>query len=438
MMKIIKTRNQVDSGGIFVKHQPGNPVMRQEQEMLDALFEFATEGIIICDNKGTILMANPTAEKTFGYEKSELKGKSVDILLPARYHHRHAGHREGYSQHPTPRRMGIGRDLYGIRKDKTEIIVEVSLSPFSTSEGDFIMSFIVDVTERKKNETDLRIAHERLQQTSEALTQLNTELETKVQERTEALADAIQRLAESKREVMRALEKEKELNELKSRFVTTASHEFRTPLGTILSSVSLIARYESEADQDKRKKHVDRIKSAVNNLTEILNDFLSLEKLEEGIVRCHPEYFDLEKLVLDIAEDMRGIAKKGQEINAEYKGEKDVCLDRQLLKNALLNLVSNAIKYSPEDKPIRITVESGPESIHIEIEDRGIGIPEEDQQNIFDRFYRARNSGNIQGTGLGLNIVRKYIELMNGSVSFVSRMGEGTVFHVHLPANEKA
>lgn len=427
----------MDSKGIFAFHQVKASAMRQEQEMLDALFEFATEGIVICDKKGIISMVNPTAERMFGYGKNELKNKPIETLLPARYKERHEAHRTGYVKKPTPREMGRGRDLYGMKKDGSEIIVEVSLSPFATSEGDFIMSFIVDVTERKKNETDLRIAHERLQQTSEALTLLNTELESKVQGRTEELADAIQRLADSKREVMRALEKEKELNELKSRFVTTASHEFRTPLGTILSSVSLIARYDSPADSDKRKKHIERIKSAVNNLTEILNDFLSIEKLEEGIVRCNPELFDFEKLVRDITEDMRGIAKKGQEIHASYDGIPEIYMDRQLLKNALINLVSNAIKYTPEDKPISIRVGSGEKEIQVEIEDKGIGIPEEDQLHIFERFFRARNSGNIQGTGLGLNIVKKYIELMNGSVSFVSTYGEGTTFIIVLPANEK-
>ncbi len=411
--------------------------MKRELEMLNSLFEYATEGIIICNLAGEISMVNPAAERMFGYAPDELNGKKIEVLLPMRHREKHAGLREGYTVHPEPRAMGSGRDLYGMRKDGKEIMVEVSLSPFNTTEGKFIMSFVVDITERKNNEIDLRLAHERLQQTSEALAKLNAELESKVRDRTEELADAIQRLAGSKREVMRALEREKELNEMKSRFVTTASHEFRTPLGTILSSVSLIARYDAQEDTDKRKKHIERIKAAVTNLTELLNDFLSLEKLEEGIIRCNPEHFNFAALVGTIVDDMRSLAGKGQAITLSYTGAAEIYLDPQLLKNTIINLISNAIKYSPEGKPIAVRVAITDDNLRLDIEDKGIGIPAEDQANVFERFYRARNSGNIQGTGLGLNIVKKYVELMGGEISFVSNFGEGTTFTVELPLSSK-
>lgn len=407
--------------------------MSKQIEMLDALFEYATEGIIVCDKQGMIKMVNPTVTKMFGYAQEELIEKKIEILLPKRYHHSHVKVRETFAEKPSPRSMGRGRDLYGMRKDGTEIMVEISLSPFSTNEGEFIMSFVVDITQRKKNEFEIRLAHERLQQTSEALSLLNSELEAKVQGRTEELADAIQRLADSKREVMRALEKEKQLNELKSRFITTASHEFRTPLGAILSSVSLIGRYEATDDVEKRKKHIDRIKSSVSNLTEILNDFLSLEKLEEGIIRTNPIDFDLKELANEITDELQVTAKKGQAIRNEFKGVPNVHLDRQLLRNSMINLISNAIKYSPEEKQIEILIENNNGSLLIEITDHGIGIPEEDHANIFERFYRASNAGNIQGTGLGLNIVKKYVELMDGEVSFTSEFGKGTTFRIVLP-----
>lgn len=412
--------------------------MRRELEMLNSLFEYATEGIIICDVKGEIRLANPAAERMFGYGKGELADNKIEILLPRRYHDKHVGYRESYVNKPEPRSMGHGRDLYGVRKDGTEIMVEVSLSPFETQDGKYVMSFMVDVTERKKNEIELRLAHERLKQTTDALSMLNAELESKVQERTEELAEAIQRLAVSKGEVMRALEREKELNELKSRFITTASHEFRTPLGTILSSVALIGRYEAASDADKRKKHVERIKSAVNNLTEILNDFLSIEKLEEGIIRCKPELTDVKKLLHDIVEDMRSIAKKNQVIHFEYNGNAFVVVDPQLIKNAMMNLVSNAIKYTNEGGQINVRALADEQELRIEVQDNGIGIPEEDVPHIFERFYRAKNSGNIQGTGLGLNIVRKYIELMDGTISCTSQYNEGSNFIVQIPLNNTA
>ncbi len=407
--------------------------MKREMEMLNSLFEYATEGIIICNDSGEIRLANPAAERMFGYTKEELTGQKIEILVPMRHKHAHIAHRDGYIKNPTPRAMGGTRDLNGVRKDGSEIKVEVSLSPFETSEGNFIMSFIVDITQRKQNEIELNDAHKRQQQTSDELSRLNAELESKVRDRTEELAVAIERLAQSKQEVLRALEKEKELNELKSRFITTASHEFRTPLGTILSSASLIGRYNDTADIEKRNKHIERIKSSVTNLTEILNDFLSLEKLEEGIILCHPEQFDFSKAVIDLAEDMRHIAKLGQTIELNYSGSHEVFMDRQLIKNALINLFSNAIKYSPENKPIVVTVDITGEKLRIDIEDKGIGIPAEDQPNVFERFYRAKNSGNIQGTGLGLNIVKKYVELMDGTISFVSNLNEGTIFTVEIP-----
>ncbi|HTL82178.1 MAG TPA: PAS domain-containing sensor histidine kinase [Bacteroidia bacterium] len=429
-----KTSDNSVRTGIFASTDSQRISMKQKIEMLQSLFEFATEGIIICDDKGVIVLVNPATEKIFGYSRAALEGNRIEMLLPSRYHSKHVHNREGYMQNPHPRSMGKGMDLYGMRKDGSEIMVEVSLSPFETAEGKYVMSFIVDSTERKKNEIELRLAHDRLQQTSDALAQLNAELESKVHDRTEELADAIRRLAESKREVMRALEKEKLLNELKSRFVTTASHEFRTPLATILSSISLIDRYSDPEHTEKRKKHVERVKTSVTNLTEILNDFLSVEKLEEGIVRFNPVDVDLMQLVTEVMNEMRVTAKKGQRLIESMEGDAMVYLDRQLLKNSLINLISNAVKYSDEEKEINVNVKNSPKKLVIEVKDYGIGIPVEDQANIFERFYRAGNSANIQGTGLGLNIVKKYIDLMDGTIGFISEQNKGTIFTIEIPA----
>ncbi|HHG86695.1 MAG TPA: PAS domain-containing sensor histidine kinase, partial [Bacteroidetes bacterium] len=234
-------------------------------------------------------------------------------------------------------------------------------------------------------------------------------------------------------DIILALNKERQLNELKSRFVSMASHEFRTPLSTILSSVSLVARYTEPAQTERRNKHIHRIRGAVKNLTGILDDFLSLEKLETGNVRSHSEVVDLKELLRELREEMQEIAKKEQEIRLEYIGESRIGLDAKMLRNILINLISNAIKYTPEGRLIDIEARTQDGIARIAIRDQGIGIPEEDQKHMFERFFRASNVINIQGTGLGLNIVKRYLDLMGGTIYFESRAGAGTTFFVEVP-----
>lgn len=401
--------------------------MEKELEILDALVKHATEGILISDLKGQIIMANPKVERQFAYEQGGLIGKNIDTLVPDRFSHHHEKKREGFAQSPQPRSMGIGIDLYAKRKNGTEFPVEISLSNFKTSEGSFIMSFIIDITQRKLHEAQIEKANEEIRR-------LYWDMEKRIAERTEELAMTINELASSKQETMRALETEKELNTLKSRFITTASHEFRTPLAAILSSASLISKYDNAEDLEKRHKHVSKIKSAVSNLTEILNDFLSLSKLEEGVVRNNPVEFNLHDFARELTEEMKTTAKDKQKIHYIHVGnDTEVELDKQLLKNVMINLLSNAIKYSPEGEDIHFTTECNIGSVIINVKDRGIGIPAEDQPHLFERFFRANNSANIEGTGLGLNIVRKYIELMDGEMSFVSALNQGTTFTITLP-----
>jgi signal transduction histidine kinase len=269
---------------------------------------------------------------------------------------------------------------------------------------------------------------------------LNLDLEKRVHERTSELDEVIKKLEitndslkKAQVNISKALQKERELNELKSRFVTMASHEFRTPLSTILSSVSLISKYKDAEEQDKRDKHIERIKSAVHNLTGILNDFLSLSQLEEGKAQNKPVLFNVENFTAGVVEELKALLKKEQVIIYRHEGRnEDVCLDKQLLKNVLINLISNAIKYSSEGKKINVRTKQEQKVISIEIQDQGIGIPKEDQQHLFSRFFRANNATNVQGTGLGLNIVKKYIELLGGEIDFSSEENKGSVFTVKI------
>lgn len=236
-------------------------------------------------------------------------------------------------------------------------------------------------------------------------------------------------------ELYKALDREKEMNELKSRFVSMASHEFRTPLSIVLSSTSLIEQYGAAAEQDEKvQKHLKRIKSSVSNLTSILNDFLSLDKLEQGKVEVEMDAFDMQEFMKEVEEDVQMIRKNEQLICIDHAGDTQAMLDRKKLRYILVNLVSNSIKYSPEKATIRISSNIDRDVV-IAVQDNGIGIPEDEQKHLFNKFFRAKNAGTIQGTGLGLTIVKRYVELMGGSVSFYSKVGEGTTFTVNIPNN---
>lgn len=209
-----------------------------------------------------------------------------------------------------------------------------------------------------------------------------------------------------------------------------ASHEFRTPLSTILSSASLMAKYVKEDEQDKRDKHINRIKSAVNNLTDILNEFLSIGKIEEGKISTHFTRFDIKELITVLLHEIKGITKIGQHIDFVHEGNKEVELDASMLRNVMINLLSNAIKFSREGGKITVQTRVNDSAVHISITDNGIGISKEDHKHLFERFFRGKNVTNIQGTGLGLHIVGKYVELMDGQIECISNPESGTTFNI--------
>ena len=235
----------------------------------------------------------------------------------------------------------------------------------------------------------------------------------------------------SEKEIMRSLEKERQLNELKSRFVSMASHEFRTPLGTILSSISLVERYQENGDVEKGNKHIQRIKNSVQTLTGILNDFLSLDKLEQGKVELRSEKFNIRELAEELCDELRTSARKELDLTFEHDGPDMVRLDPQFTRIIMLNLMSNAIKYSKQSGKVYLGIHVN-HHIELMVKDDGIGIPEQDQQHLFERFFRAQNVTNIQGTGLGLNIVKRYVDMMGGNITFESSEGQGTSFKVRL------
>lgn len=531
----------------------------------EALFNHASMGIVVADSKGIIQSVNPFALKLFGYKDEEIIGKPVEILIPSRYREKHVVHRTDFVHNPKGRPMGVGMDLFGVKKDGTEFPVEVSLGNYENNGDKNVIAFISDISIRKKAEAEIE--------------KLNSELEMTIEQRTRALQETLNQLEKSRdrledvlayqkalldnagamiiatdekglikllnpeatsnlgyslsevihksslvifhdkaeiarkrkelfielgvtikddfsvlveqsvrntheeqqytyirkngtsfpvsltvtairdtagvitgfmgiaidiserkkadEDLRKAFEKEKELSELKSRFVSMASHEFRTPLSTVLSSTYLIEKYATTDDQPKREKHLQRIISSVTMLTDILNDFLSVGKIEEGKIHVRPAEFAINELIISIVEEIRNNLKKGQEIQYSHTGKAVVLLDPSLLKHIVMNLVSNASKFSPPNGPVDITTICSNHHIILSVKDHGIGISPEDQKHLMERFFRGANAGNIQGTGLGLHIVSKYAELMNGTVECRSKLEKGTEFIITFNTNTR-
>ena len=407
-----------------------------DQVHMTSLFENATEGIILTNGKGVIVVANPAAEIMFGYSKNELVNQPIEVLIPEKFKSVHHEHREGFYKKPSNRTMGHGRDLYGRKMDGSELPVEISLSHYERDSETFVIAFIVDITGRKQIENRMLQQKAELEMVTEKIRQLNAELEIKVEERTLILKEALQKLEQSQEELSGALDKERQLNEIKSRFVSMASHEFRTPLTTVLSSASLISKYTSGDEQEKRDKHIQRIKKSVNNLNDILEDFLSLGKLNEGKLETLLEEINLGELIADTLDEMKAIIKKDQYFELELRKDCNGFTDKKLFRNIIINLVSNAVKFSEEGAKIVIrgNVKDGLASISVI--DQGIGISDNDKEHLFSSFFRAANATNIQGTGLGLHIVKRYVDLLGGKVSVESELNKGTTVNFTIPVKK--
>jgi PAS domain S-box-containing protein len=408
---------------------------------LKAIFDAAVDGIIIINDRGIIEEVNPASCKLFGYDEQEIIGKNVSVLMPVEHSLHHNRYIADYQNNGAPKIIGIGREVDGKKKNGQQFpfwlaVVEVKLDNRTIFTG-----FIHDLSEIKNAQIRLKA--------------LNEELEKKVVERTYELENVINqllslnnqleveinkkikiqnKLREREIDLQKSLEKERELGELKSRFVSMASHEFRTPLSTILSSVSLISRYTETDQQENRNKHINKVKSSVTHLTSILNDFLSMNKLEEGKIKAIQENFDAVELCEEVIEELQPLRKTNQTI--VFNCEKTTIIissDRKIIKNILINLLSNAIKYSNDDGTIECKLIYDGKDFKFSIKDNGIGIPDEDQKHLFDRFFRASNATNIEGTGLGLNIVKKYVEMLKGQITYESKLYTGTTFLITIP-----
>ncbi|MVN21612.1 PAS domain-containing sensor histidine kinase [Mucilaginibacter arboris] len=387
----------------------------EKARLLNAIIETAIDGIITIDDRGKIETLNPAALRLFGYKNEEVTGKNISMLMPEPDKGQHDNYLERYHQTKQKHIIGIGREVLGLRKDGTTFPFWLAVSEVQYENRKIFTGFIHDLSKQKEAEEKLKVYTE--------------SLEGKIEERTQDLVKTVTELELAKDRLSLSLEKEKELNQLKTRFVSMASHEFRTPLSSVQLSASLIEKYAQPLSNANITKHVNKIKNAVGNLTNILNDFLSLERLEAGKVELNNTSFNMVKFAEEITEEMQLIAKQNQNIIYQHTGaESEITSDQNLLKNCIINLIANAIKYSGENTLIEFNTEISNGGYHITIKDNGIGIPETDQKYLFQPFFRAHNTGNISGTGLGLNIVQRYVGLMNGKIDFESTQNKGTQF----------
>ncbi len=389
-------------------------------DLLKATIENVIDGIFVIDGKGIILLVNPAACALFGYTTNELYGKNISMLMPSPYAEKHDSYIKRYEQTGRAHIIGIGREVNGVKKDGTVFIARLAVSETNYNNSTVYAGVVHDLTAEKLAET------KRMQHTNE--------LEILVEERTGFLKNIVQTLEQAKEEVNISLLKEKEVNQLKTRFVSMASHEFRTPLSSILLSASLIEYYFDRIDKKKIFSHLDKIKTGVGNLNAIINDFLSVERIEAGKVHPLMNEFDLISLCEEVVEAMAMVLKTGQTMSYDHVGTTSIVnLDSNLLHHCLLNLLSNSSKYSHDDGYIELITEITESTCIIWIKDNGIGIPQEDQAYLFEAFFRAGNTVDIEGTGLGLNIVKRYTDLMNGTINFESSERLGTVFTLKFP-----
>ena len=388
----------------------------------EAIFQEAAIGILVTNSKFEIILSNKFADQLFGYAANELLQQNISLLIPNHLKDRHHGHLEKLGhEKPISRPMGIGLDLKAKRKDGSLFPIEISLSHFKASDSMHYIAFVSDVTLKRKVEMELILKNQQI-------IQLNETLEQEVAARTQALQNTLDKLEVNAKELALSLEKEKVLGDLKTRFVSMASHEFRTPLTSILGSATLIEKYSKTEDQPKREQHINRIKSSVSHLTEILEEFLSVGKLEDGKLEIHPSEFSIQDFIKDILSDFSTYA---QPIRFELTEDFTCFQDASILRKVIFNGLSNALKFS--QKEVVIKVKKTDEIVELYIIDQGIGISAEDQKHLFERFFRGGNATVIQGTGLGLHLVDRYMRLLGGKVEITSELNKGTELCLQFP-----
>ena len=396
-------------------------------------FDSLIEGLCIANEAGEIVMNNSACEEIFGYAKGELIGQSIDILIPETHRNVHHYHFESYFQHPRKFKKGKGREFFGRHKNGEMLDLEIGLNFFEYEGKRYAKALISEIGTRKRKVSEIKESNRRLESEVDRRTQLLTKAVSELERANFLLKEEINERIRAEENAKRAFEKEKELSQMQAKFLSMVSHEFKTPLSGILTSASLVEKYNQNNLNERIGSHVATIKNLVLQLNDILDDFLFLENSETGRYEFTGSRFMICDLIRKIVSDAGALLKPGQKFNIiSCKKPVYVVQDRKVVDIILRNILYNAIKYSPANSKIQIKIRIN-DSVHIEIRDEGIGIPEEAKEHIFKRFYRAKNVLHIQGTGIGLNIVRRHLLRMKGSIEIKSKENEGTTVAVTMP-----